>query len=528
MHGRPSPARAARAHRRRALRRTIPCAAALLAAATLSPARAGAAAGSLRDRLVGMEIAAAHPPLDDPPTRSLAEAGHMRSDDVVVGLALPGAARAYPWWVLKNAHTVNDRLDGMPVVIAFCEQCSGAAAFRREVDGRVLAMRTAGVWSGTVVLEDRQTGTLWAPFDGHALEGPLAPRRLERLPVQLATWAEWSARHPGTDVVFADPRHRGGHGAREAPGKWGVVAEMGGTLSRWDGRLPENTMVFGVREGTVERAYPRAAVVDQGGAVHDEVGGRTIVVLAAGEYGIGGYDRRLAGRTLTFEANPHAPGRFRDRETGSAWTVEGAAVEGPLAGRRLEPIEGFAVEWHVWSDYHPGTTLFEPPEPAEAGGFRFPLTALERLDGETARLHTLPLDAEVNLVVLWATWCPPCREKLPLLRKLAAEAAETGAYRFVSIAVQIPDPSELAALKAFLHAEQIDWPVYLFDDHQYRRLDEAYREHGGAGLVVPMAFLIDGDGMVTRVLAGGEIDGLEQALAEAMRVQISRRRPISR
>ncbi len=475
------------------------------------------AEASLRDRLVGMEIAAAHPPLDDPATRSAADASHMRPDDVVVGLALPGAARAYPWWVLKNAHAVNDRLAGVPVVIAFCEQCSGAAAFRREIDGRVLTLRTAGVYSGTVVLEDRQTGTLWAPFDGHALEGPLAPRRLERLPVVLATWAEWSARHPESDVVYGEPSGRGGHGAREAPGKWGVVTEMGGTLRRWDDRLPENAMVFGVREGAVERAYPRSAVGGRGGVVHDRIAERPVVVLAAGDYGIGGYDRRIGERTLTFEAEPGGAGRFRDRETGSLWTVEGVAVGGPLAGRRLAPVEGFAVEWHVWSEVHPGTTLFEAAESAAARPFRFPLSSLARLDGESLRPRPLPLDAEVNLVVLWATWCPPCRDKLPLLRRLAAEAAETGAYRFLSIAVQIPDASELNALKGFLYSEKIDWPVYLFDDRDYRRLDEAYRDHGGAGLVVPMAFLIDGAGTVTRVLAGREVDGLEEALAEARR-----------
>ena len=125
---------------------------------------------------------------------------------------------------------------------------------------------------------------------------------------------------------------------------------------------------------------------------------------------------------LTFEADAgaDAAGRFRDRETGSLWTVEGLAVEGPLAGRRLVPVEGFAVEWHVWSEVHPSTTLFEAPQAAAASPFRFPLSSLGQLDGESVRPRTLPLDADVNLVVLWATWCPPCRDKLPLMRKLAA------------------------------------------------------------------------------------------------------------
>jgi len=48
------------------------------------------------------------------------------------------------------------------------------------------------------------------------------------------------------------------------------------------------------------------------------------------------FDRRVAGRTLTFQTSGDAV--FRDRETGSTWDITGLARSGPLAGRRLVPV----------------------------------------------------------------------------------------------------------------------------------------------------------------------------------------------
>ena len=133
----------------------------------------------------------------------------MRDEDFVLGLVLSGQARAYPWWIAKNHHVVNDTVAGVPVTVAFCEQCTGGAAFARTVGGRVLSFAVAGVYNGTIVIKDRETGTLWAPFSGKGLEGPLAGRTLERIPVCSAT---------GTSGRRAIPRPRSpGLRTRAAP-----------------------------------------------------------------------------------------------------------------------------------------------------------------------------------------------------------------------------------------------------------------------------------------------------------------------
>ena len=49
-----------------------------------------------------------------------------------------------------------------------------------------------------------------------------------------------------------------------------------------------------------------------------------------------------------------------DLETGSTWTLEGLAVDGPLLGTQLEPVaEAFVAFWFAWAAFHPGTQLWK-------------------------------------------------------------------------------------------------------------------------------------------------------------------------
>ena len=59
-------------------------------------------------------------------------------------------------------------------------------------------------------------------------------------------------------------------------------------------------------------------------------------------------------RPSTFEATADG---FRDRETGSAWTLLGAAHRGPLAGKRLRAIVHVDAFWFAWAAFHPTTSV---------------------------------------------------------------------------------------------------------------------------------------------------------------------------
>ncbi len=73
----------------------------------------------------------------------------------------------------------------------------------------------------------------------------------------------------------------------------------------------------------------------------------------------GASDPVLDGRRLSFTAAD--AGRFTDAETGSTWNVLGHAVDGPLAGSRLDPVEHVDTFWFVWAAFHPGTRIIDDP-----------------------------------------------------------------------------------------------------------------------------------------------------------------------
>src|SRR5262249_34456744 len=155
------------------------------------------------------------------------------------------------------------------------------------------------------------------------------------------------------------------------------------------------------------RAYPLAAVVARGGVLEDQVGDTPVVVMARSEIEGAGFDRRVGGRVLTFRAGPSAASAAvatdvvaTDAETGSGWSADGEAVSGSLRGQRLRSVDGYTVEWHVWSAYNPRTELYAANAASATGaaiapflppGAALPTLALPDLDG---RVRDLPLLGE--------------------------------------------------------------------------------------------------------------------------------------
>jgi len=50
-----------------------------------------------------------------------------------------------------------------------------------------------------------------------------------------------------------------------------------------------------------------------------------------------------------------------DRETRSRWDAYGNCTSGALKGTRLDMLIMEPEYWFAWSEFHPTTTIFEPP-----------------------------------------------------------------------------------------------------------------------------------------------------------------------
>jgi hypothetical protein len=115
------------------------------------------------------------------------------------------------------------------------------------------------------------------------------------------------------------------------------------------------------------RMYP-IGLLDKYEVVNDESGGVPYVVARCALTDFtGALDRRVAGRTLTFE-NSGALWRdmlvLRDKETGTYWSpATGVALSGPLEGEHLRLLPGAVVTTaDAWEELEPETACMDTGE----------------------------------------------------------------------------------------------------------------------------------------------------------------------
>ncbi len=232
--------------------------------------------------------------------------------------------------------------------------------YARDIGERRLDFGVSGkLIMNALVMFDRQTETLWSQFLGRAVEGPLVGTELTPLPAALMRWKSWRALHPDTTALDQGGVVIDAYSNYYLRPDAGVIGER-----NRDERLFPKTLVLGLVLPEGRKAYAHHRLADAP-ALNDRVGGRSVLIAWDGEArAAAAFAPSVEGRALTFEAaDPAADGaaRLRDRETGTIWAaLTGEALEGELAGRRLEPLPAFAVFWFAWSDYFPDTLLYEP------------------------------------------------------------------------------------------------------------------------------------------------------------------------
>jgi hypothetical protein len=122
---------------------------------------------------------------------------------VVVGVALGGRARAYPFPLLKEETPLLDTVDGTPIVLVVGDDHKSIRVFERTVGGRKLELLAVN-GARPVRMVDAETGSEW-DFIGRAVSGPLAGTRLTKVKALKEYWFDWRTYNPSTTI-----HHRGG------------------------------------------------------------------------------------------------------------------------------------------------------------------------------------------------------------------------------------------------------------------------------------------------------------------------------
>ena len=79
-----------------------------------------------------------------------------------------------------------------------------AAVYSRKIDGRNLTLIPSGwTYDSTFVLYDRETGSLWYPFEKGlmSIQGVYFKRRLPSISSDDTHWKDWVEKHPESRLM---------------------------------------------------------------------------------------------------------------------------------------------------------------------------------------------------------------------------------------------------------------------------------------------------------------------------------------
>jgi thiol-disulfide isomerase/thioredoxin len=167
-----------------------------------------------------------------------------------------------------------------------------------------------------------------------------------------------------------------------------------------------------------------------------------------------------------------------------------AALLWPILHKADAPIGGGVIRAQIEADGSAGRIGAIAPDFEWAGD-----------DGQTLRLSSYR--GKVVVVNFWATWCPPCRQEMPVLQRVAASEPDV-----VVLEVDLMESADRA--RSFLDSLGLDRLQPVFDG------DGATTRRYGV-LSLPSTFFVDKDGVIRHLV-------LSQMSEQQMRTGIQKSR----
>ena len=299
------------------------------------------------------------PPLEYPQTLPAAAADYLDDDHVVFGIAVNGAARAYPKRILAWHEMALDRLGGLELTIVYCTLCGTVIPYESVVDGQHIRIGTSGfLYRSNKLMFDHDTRSLWNTFEGVPVVGPLVGSglRLQHRAVVTTTWGEWRRTHPETTVLSLETGHSRDYGEGAAYRDYFGTDRLMFQVSQRDDRLKNKDEVV-VLQFADAAGMPRPLAIDadmlrDNRVFQTEHAGRRLVVVTS---------RRGANRV--FDAGATDFVRLRDDgrvvdAAGGAWRVTEDALLPDDAAQQVRPrLAAQRAFWFGWYAQFPDTTL---------------------------------------------------------------------------------------------------------------------------------------------------------------------------
>jgi hypothetical protein len=312
------------------------------------------------------------PTIDRPRFVSVNEARNWLADkEPVIVLQVRGVNRAYPLQILVWHEVVNELIAGVPVIITYCSICNSAIVFERKLGRRILTFGITGFVHGSnMVLYDRETESWWQQFTGEAIVGDFTGRKLNPLPAQIISFAQFASAYPKAEVLSRQTGYTRDYGRNPHFRYDNIEGGPSHFRGKPDRRLRPMEKVIGIEIGEQAKAYPYS-MSNARRVLYDQIGTQEIVIFHA-EWALSALDAtdmkksKEAGSTCVFAPFvdgrklrfAYEDGQFVDAETGSRWNILGTAVSGSLRGKNLKRIPHGDYFAFAWLAFKPKSEIF--------------------------------------------------------------------------------------------------------------------------------------------------------------------------
>jgi hypothetical protein len=274
-----------------------------------------------------------------------AAANQIDSNRLVLGVALGGAARAYPIQLIGYHHQVLDTVAGRPVMVTYCTVCRTGRVFAPTVGGQTEAFRLVGMDHFNAMFEDRTTRSWWRQATGLAVAGPRKGASLPEIPSQQMALGQWLRLYPHSLVLQPDPAFQPEYDSLanyETTGK--------GSLTRTDtASWQPKSWVVGLKVAGAALAVDWNRLKRER-VVNETVGPAPVVVaLAADHQSFVAYQRPSPAIRFAWQGDQLVS------SDSTAYSLAGTRLRGQAGPSQLVPVPAYQEFWHSWQTFNPHT-----------------------------------------------------------------------------------------------------------------------------------------------------------------------------
>jgi hypothetical protein len=317
---------------------------------------------------------------DPPPVNADAAAAFLQDGDYVVGAQFGDGAYAYPYAALFSAPVVLQSNHEQRFVLLWSAFANRALAFKVDREIKAAELQIVSMPADALLLYNGRNGQFINGVTGQTTRGETPAGLHAPVPIQKLAWGQWRRLHPATLVIPARDGATLPAGPimpRYAVGR-SVTFPAAPTVAAATAAAPATQPVLETQVVFAPTTRPLAVPADAIGAEAANVaaGETQLLLLRDNQSGLlHAFDRRVQQDLFPLfrrKTDPKRPAvALEDQDSGTEWTADGKAVDGPLKGEQLHPVPiEDAVYWGVMKHWYPDLQWVTPTQVSVSGNFK--------------------------------------------------------------------------------------------------------------------------------------------------------------